>query len=268
MNKNNKIGIFDSGLGGLTIVKSLMEILPNESIIYFGDTLHLPYGDKSINAITQYTKKITNFMLENKVKLILIACNSASAASYKLLKNYIGSHAILVDVINPVIEFLKKTNYQNKKIGLIGTRMTINSHVYEKRLKDFNCNLQLYSIATPLFVPIIEEGFFNHKIIDIIISEYLSNSILKEIEALILGCTHYPIIQNRISSFFYNKIDIIDTGKIVANEVKNILIKQNLLSTKKTYNNYYVSNYTEKFLNLSRLFISKEINIEYLNIFS
>jgi glutamate racemase len=168
------IGIFDSGIGGLTVAKAVVEKLPQESIIYFGDTLHLPYGDKSKETITTYVLRIVDLLLLQKCKLILIACGSASAAAYEEVKKHVGSKALVLNVIDPMIDFLDK-NYRNKRVGLIATKQTVESRVYNDKIKLLNgANIDFTSMATPLLVPIIEEGFAEHEIVDLVLKEYFS----------------------------------------------------------------------------------------------
>jgi glutamate racemase len=268
LNTNHPIGIFDSGIGGLTVAKALVEALPNESVIYFGDTAHLPYGDKSIFAVQEYTKKIADFLLARGVKLILIACNSASAAAYEMLRDYVGSKTLLVDVIDPVTRFLGE-NYIHKHVGLIATKLTVESSVYQDRIAKLNFSIDLRALATPLLVPIIEEGFFAHELMDVVLAEYLSNPILQNIEALVLGCTHYPIIKKNISNFYQDKIDIIDASKIVAAYVRSVLDAKKLLADSSSLPKccFYVSDYTETFAHRAKLFFGDEVRVEKMNIF-
>jgi glutamate racemase len=263
---NQPIGVFDSGIGGLTVARAIVEQLPKESIIYFGDTAHLPYGDKSAQTIQGYTKKIIDFLLVCDVKLILIACNSASAAAYESLKDYVGDRAILLNVIDPVVNYLGE-NYPAKSVGLIGTKMTVQSQIYNKKIEALSKQIDLHTLATPLLVPIIEEGFFEHELINAVLKEYLSGPTLQNIDALILGCTHYPVIKKSIANFYKNKVDVIDAAKIVAHEVKNELISRGLLSSDQPSYNFYVSDYTKSFAKGARLFFDEEIKVERVDIF-
>ena|SRR3990172_5170424 len=255
---DHPIGIFDSGVGGLTVAKTVVDNLPNESMIYFGDTKHLPYGDKSVQAIQSYVREIADFLLERKVKLILIACNSASAAAYEMLQDYIGTRALLVNVVDPVVRFICE-NYAGKCVGLIGTKLTIQSGIYSKKISELACQIDLRAQATPLLVPIIEEGLFEHELIDVALTEYLSNPMLQGIDALVLGCTHYPVIKKNIENFYQGRVKIIDAGKIVAEEVKAMLIAQNLTSSISPNRQFYVSDYTEGFVKGARLFFDEEV---------
>jgi glutamate racemase len=270
MNPNHSpsqpIGIFDSGIGGLTVAQSLVNCLPKENIIYFGDTAHMPYGDKSSAAIQAYAVKIAHMLLQQECKLILIACNSASAAAYELVKEYIGSKAIVMNVIDPTIRCLKE-KYEKKHIGLIGTRQTVNSHIYKKKIDELNLNIHLSSHATNLLASAIEE-FGNHNVIDSLLIEYLSNTELQNIDALVLACTHYPVIKNKIAQQYLTankkEIEIIDSSEIVAQAVKKQLEKNNLLNANgNSTKHFYVSDYTESFAANAKLFFGKDITLEH-----
>ncbi len=212
--KEQPIGIFDSGVGGLTVAHAIKQILPGESLIYFGDTAHLPYGDKSAESIRYYSQKITEFLLEHNSKVVLIACNSASASAFESLKAEFVNKTILIDVINPVVDYLSTRNFN--KIGVIGTKRTISSGTYENKLHDTSPLMKVVSLATPLLVPMIEEGFIFDDISNAIIRSYLSNESLAGIQALILGCTHYPIIKNQISKIFNFDVEVVDSARIVS----------------------------------------------------
>lgn len=259
----NPIGIFDSGVGGLTVADAVTRLLPNESIVYFGDTAHAPWGDKSTAAIQAYSIKICDMLLQQNCKLILIACNTASAAAFDLVKEYVGSKAQIIDVIEPVVNHLRE-HYPQRSIGLIGTRQTVYSNIYKKKLDDLNLGIRLSSLATPLLVPLIEEGFAHNKITADTIQEYLSHPDLQDIEALILGCTHYPLIKQHISSFYSDKVKIIDSSEIVANTLKGLLTYHNLLNRSTvSQKTFYVSDYTESFAASTKLFFTDEIELKH-----
>lgn len=261
--KNRPIGIFDSGIGGLTVAHAITEVLPQEQILYFGDTAHLPYGDKSTAAIQAYAVKICDLLVKQQCKVILIACNSASAAAFDLVKEYVGSKAKALNVIDPVVAFIGE-NYSNKTIGLIGTRQTVNSNVYLKKVEALNRQITLHSVATPLLADIIEEGFFNNNISESIIEAYLSDNSLQHIEALILGCTHYPLIKNQISDYYKGKVDIVDASQIVAQHVKAFLENEKLAAEKLTQDHkFYVSDYTQSFEASTRIFFQRKVNLEH-----
>lgn len=260
------IGMFDSGIGGLTVTHALVNALPKENIIYFGDTAHMPYGDKSTAAIQAYAIKIAHMLLQQECKLILIACNSASAAAYELVKEYIASKAIVMNVIDPVILFLHE-HYVAKRIGLIGTRQTVNSHIYKKKIDNLNSGITLISYATNLLASAIEE-FGNHPVIDSLLNVYLAQPDLQNVDALVLACTHYPIIKERILHHYqkihHNPIRIIDSSEIVAQAVKTQLEKNNLLNAKGACTkHFYVSDYTETFASNAKLFFGGGITLEH-----
>lgn len=259
------IGIYDSGIGGLTVTQAITELLPNENIIYFGDTAHLPYGDKSTAAIQSYSIKICDFLLKQNCKIILIACNSASAASFDFVQQYVGNKAIVINVIDPVIAFLSE-NYANKTVGLIGTKKTVFSGVYTTKINKLNKNIELKSLATPLLAHSIEEGFFNNNISSTIIENYLSSKDLADIEALVLGCTHYPLIKKQISLFYKNNIKIIDSSTIVAQHVRTLLESSKLLNNSNLASNkqFFVSDFTHSFEASTKIFFNEKITLSHL----
>jgi glutamate racemase len=255
------IGIFDSGIGGLTLAHAITELMPQENIIYFGDTAHLPYGDKSATAIQAYSVKICNLLLEKNCKLILIACNSASAAAYDLVKAYVGTKAKVVNVIDPVISYLDQ-NWENKTLGLIGTKQTVNSGIYANKAEALGKHIQVKSLATPLLAPMIEEGFFSNSISETIIKEYLAQPTLQGIEGLILGCTHYPLIKPQIDAYYKGSIPVIDTSIIVAEEIKRILAAEDMLHDgAESTRQFYVSDYTDSFEKSTQIFFGKAIKL-------
>jgi glutamate racemase len=263
--KKSPIGIFDSGIGGLTIAHALKEKLPNENIIYFGDTEHLPYGEKSKTAIQNFSKKITQFLLEKECKTIIIACNSASSVAYKLVKELAGNTPVF-NVINPVVaEVVKQCAEYN--IGVIGTKATIQSNIYETEIKVL-CNFaKVSSLATPLLAPMIEEGFINEDISHTVIANYLSNPKLAEIDHLILACTHYPLIHQEIKDYYKGKVNVIDSANIVAKHIAKQLEKNNLLSnSNETEHHFYVSNYTESFEKSAKFFFQEDLKLEEVNL--
>ena len=265
--KEQPIGIFDSGVGGLTVAHAIKQILPGESLVYFGDTAHLPYGDKSAESIKQYSRKITEFLLGNNSKVVLVACNSASASAFDTLKKEFGKQTILIDVIDPVVDYLSTRKFE--RIGVIGTKRTISSGTYENKLKKRVPETTVVSLATPLLVPMIEEGFIFDDISNAIIRAYLSDPSLKGIQALILGCTHYPIIRNQISKIFNFNIDIVDSARIVAETLRETLDKNGLLSKGgKVKDQFFISDYTTYFEKIARMFFEGEINLKKADIWS
>jgi len=260
------IGIFDSGVGGLTVASAIKQLLPREQLIYFGDTAHLPYGDKSRDTIIRYSQHIADFLLEKEVKVLLIACNTASAVAYNHLVERLGNRVHIVNVIDPAVDFIVR-HYPNEKVGVIGTKGTIQSGTYERKILERGSGIKVSSLATPLFVPMIEEGFVYDDISNAIIRAYLSEERLKDIKSLILGCTHYPIIKNQIRKFFNFNVDVVDSANIVATYLKGILEQNNLLNTDpKGDPVFYVSDYTEYFEAIARMFFEERLNLVKKNI--
>jgi len=262
MDKNSAIGVFDSGMGGLTVAHGVKTLLPQEKLIYFGDSAHLPYGDKSAATIQAYSVKICDVLLQQGCKVILIACNSASAAAYELIKAYVGSKALVLNVIDPVIDYLSET-YTTAHIGLIGTKQTVGSGVYQQKLGAKAPALKLSALATPLLAPMIEEGFHKNDISNQIIGEYLSQPELENIEALILGCTHYPLIKRHVAAFYKQGVDVIDASQIVAKALETLLAEHDLLVGEAVgTDRFLVSDFTPSFQAAAQLFFQQQVSLE------
>ena len=262
---NQPIGIFDSGVGGLTVANAIKQALPNENLIYFGDTAHLPYGDKSRETIIAYATRITKFLLDEHCKVIVIACNTASANAYEAILEETGNRAIVVDVINPVVDYITGIREYNN-VGVIGTKGTINSGTYNKKILARNPHIKVSSLPTPMLVPMIEEGFIFDDISNAIIRTYLSKPELRGINALILGCTHYPIIKKQIERFFEFNLEVIDSGDTVANRLRQLLDEKDLLNKgRKGNNEFYISDNTPYFEKISKMFFGEKIRLELLS---
>jgi len=276
----NPIGIFDSGMGGLTVAHAVSRLLPNERILYFGDTAHTPWGDKSTEAIQQYSLKIAELLLSQGCKAILIACNTASAIALDIVKEAVGDRALLLNVIDPVIAHIE-ANCTDQKIGLIGTKQTIRSNAYKKRLDALSQQISLSSLATPLLVPLIEEGYAESSVAKSIIQDYLAHPNLKDISTLILGCTHYPLIKSTILEHHGNKLAVIDSAELAAEALKEALSLHQLLNMESTGSNdkklgqskkskkvaspqhqFYISDHNEFFANLAQLFFTESVPVE------
>ncbi|MCL2390750.1 MAG: glutamate racemase [Endomicrobia bacterium] len=256
--RNKPIGIFDSGLGGLTVMSEINKTLPDESIIYFGDTARVPYGSKSKNAVINFSKEISGFLVKNGVKMIVIACNTASAfALYELKKNL---DIPVIGVIEPGAEIAVSAT-KNKKIGIIGTEGTVKSESYVKAIKKIS-NSSVYQQSCPLFVPLVEEGWTKNELTDSIVKYYLKPLLSKNIDTLVLGCTHYPLLKNAIQKNTGKNIVLIDSAKATAQKVKNILINRNMLADKNNSKklSFYVSDNPEKFKRIGSRFFSGKIS--------
>ena len=231
-------------------------------MVYFGDTAHLPYGDKSEAAIQAYSVKIANVLLKKGCKVIVIACHSASSASYDLLKEYVRQEAHVINMIDPMVEHIAK-NFEGTTIGLIGTKRTVQSGIYSKKIQEKNKEIILHTLATPLLAPMIEEGFFNNQISREIIAQYLSDPQLGKINALILACTHYPLIKKDIEEFYQRKVQVLDSSLIAAQSLHHYLASEGLLnSASRPESHFYVSDYTESFEASTKLFFGENVHLE------
>ena len=224
---NRPIGVFDSGVGGLTVVNALLHDIPGEDIYYVGDTARVPYGNKSSNLIKQYSEEIVKWLIKKDCKMIIVACNTASALAVDYLKK---KYSIpIIGVIDPGVEHAIKMT-KSFSIGVLGTNATIQSDSYGSRLKLINPNLNILSQACPLFVPLVEEGLISGEIPRLIAKSYIGHFNNTDIDTIILGCTHYPILKKTISSILNNKIKLVDSGNAISNVVLKSLYKDNLLS--------------------------------------
>ena len=260
--QNRPIGIFDSGIGGLTVAHAIKTLLPAEDLIYFGDTAHLPYGDKSEAAIQVYSIKIADILLKKGCKVIVIACNSASSAAYELLREYVRKDTHVINVIDPMVD-LVTSQFSSARIGLIGTKRTVQSGVYARKVREANRDITLQSLATPLLAPMIEEGFFNNQISHEIIAQYLSDPSLENIEALILACTHYPLIKKEINGYYGGKMTILDSSETVAQALQRYLASEGLLNTShEPDHRFLVTDFTESFESSARMFFHESVKLE------
>ncbi len=258
-----KIGIFDSGIGGLTIARVIQATLPNETIIYFGDTAHLPYGNKSQELVKEYAEKITRYLIEEEgCSSIVIACNTASAAAYASLRDTFKGSVPIINVIDPIIEAVV-SNDAIHKVGIIATSTTVDSGIYQEKLTRRKPSLRYSVLPTPLLAPMIEEGFYKGAISRDVIHGYLSKTELQDIDALVLACTHYPLIKKDIAEYYKGTVEIIDAPEIVVEKLRSILEKENLLSTtKESEDVYYVSDLTESFEKTTELFFGKAVPLK------
>lgn len=260
---SHPIGVFDSGIGGLTVAHAISKLMPNERIVYFGDTAHLPYGDKSPELIHSFVKDISKFLIQKEnCKAVVMACNTASATSYEFLRDKHEGNYPIINVIDPIIEAVVK-DVKIKKVGLIATKTTVESGVYQEKLKRRNPDVKVEVLATPLLAPMIEEGFSQDKISHTVIENYLSNSKFGDIDALILGCTHYVLIKDEINDFFSGRVKLFDSTNILANKLKSILSNENLLSGEKDRENkFYVSDLTKGFSESASRFYGENLVLE------
>jgi glutamate racemase len=259
MSSTKPIGVFDSGIGGLTVVKRFSTNLPNENIVYFGDTARVPYGSKSNSTVIDYSVQNTNFLMSKDVKAVVVACNTASSvALLELMKKF---DVPVIGMIEPGAEMaIKKT--KNKKVGVIGTRSTISNKAYSNEIHKLDSSIEVIEKACPLFVPLAEEGWINHKATFEIAEEYLKDLRAFGIDTLVLGCTHYPILADVIQKVMGGGVTLIDSGVASAEVVHSELKKLGLesISVIKGKSEFYVSDIPTTFVSVAELFLGKEIS--------
>lgn len=259
------IAVFDSGLGGLTVVKALREQLPNEEIIYFGDTARVPYGGKSRETVIRYSREISAFLLSQKIKALVVGCNTASAYAADILASEMNLPVF--NVIDPLIKEISV--HPAKQIAVLGTAATVRSGVYQERLAQALPNVSVTAISCPLFVPIVEEHFQEHPATRMIVEEYLAPVKESRIDTVILGCTHYPLLYRPIREYLGEEVRIVDSASACAKQIQKALCSEifnNSLSVKDKLK-YFVSDDPDKFKRLGEQFLGTEIGpVEYVDL--
>ena len=264
------IGVFDSGVGGLTVAREIMRQIPNEKIVYFGDTVRVPYGSKSKDTVTKYSKQIVRFLRTQNVKAVVIACNTASAYALDEIEKEIDIP--IIGVVRPGAKVAVEAT-RNGKIGVIATEGTIHSQIYSTYIKQINENMNVIGKACPLFVPLVEEGLLVDPVTDEIAMRYLSELIDRDIDTLILGCTHYPLIRSTVGKIMGENVTLVNPAYETARELKELLESEDLLNKKEVElgeNKYrfFVSDGAEKFKRFANsalkygILSAKTINIE------
>lgn len=256
---NNSIGVFDSGLGGLTAVKQIMKELPNENIIYFGDTGRVPYGTRSDETIIKYVRSDIRFLESFNVKTIVLACGTASSVALPVVKNEFKTP--IIGVVDSAVSAALE-NTKNGRIGVIGTPGTINSGAYEKKIKAVRDDIVTYSKGCPLFVPLVENGHLTTQVARLVVEEYLAEIKKAEVDTLILGCTHYPLLAETIADYMGEGVTLIDSGAEVAKYLKKCFDEEQLHSENhdEEQYRYYVSDNIDSFVKLGGTFLQREIN--------
>lgn len=267
--KTAPIGVFDSGVGGLTVAREIMRNLPKEDIVYFGDTARVPYGSKSKDNIIRYSRQIIHFLQTKGVKAIVIACNTASALALDTVKDEFDIP--IIGVVEPGARAALAVT-ENKKIGVIGTEATVRSSMYEKIIQGINPEVSVIGKACPLFVPLVEEGFKKHQVTDEIIDYYLASLKQSDIDALILGCTHYPLLRSKIKEYVGEKITLVNPAYETAMDLKRILQEMDMenpdIEGDHGSYSFYVSDAADKFKQFANSILpydietTKQINIE------
>lgn len=261
------IGVFDSGVGGLTVVKEIMNQIPGESIIYFGDTARLPYGSKSKETVITYTRQIIRFLMGKGVKALVIACNTASAFALETVKEEVDIP--IIGVVKPGAKVAAQTS-KNGNIGVIGTEGTIQSGIYTEFLSKTNPNVKVFGKACPLFVPLVEEGLIDDPVTLEMARRYISDLLKYDIDTLVLGCTHYPLLRKTIRKIVGEKIALVNPAYETARTLNKVLIEKGLENDKilKTDHKFYVSDGAEKFKKFANSILpcevveTRDINIE------
>lgn len=258
INRNKPIGVFDSGLGGLTVIKELMRQLPNEEIVYFGDTARVPYGTKSKESIVRFSRENIFILLKYQVKLIVVACNTASSLALPSLRSFLSIP--LLGVIEPGAQKAVEVT-KNKRIGVIATTSTINSQEYTKKIKGLDDSVRVINQECPLFVPLAEEGWFNKKITSEVAHEYLKKIRRSKVDTLILGCTHYPLLRPVIKKVMGQDVVLVDSAKEVARKVKQLLVQtaQTRIIRRCAKQVFLVSDEPKHFQELAKRFLGCDI---------
>lgn len=263
------VGVFDSGVGGLTVAREIMRQLPNENIVYFGDTARVPYGSKSKDNIIRYSRQIIHFLKTKDVKAIVIACNTASALALDVVREEIDIP--IIGVVEPGARAALEAT-KSKKIGVIGTDATIRSAMYEKIIQGIDPEAEVLGKACPLFVPLVEEGFAKHKVTEDIIDFYLASFLKTDIDSLILGCTHYPLLRSKIREYVGGRITLVNPAYETAIDLKKVLercyMENKGEGQRHASYEFYVSDAADKFKQFANSILpydietTKQINIE------
>jgi glutamate racemase len=269
---NRAIGVFDSGIGGLTVVRSLMERLPFEKIIYFGDTARVPYGIKSVETINRYAAQITEFLIKKDVKLLIVACNTMAAVAHQTIVDLsnvpvavVASQTIVEHV--PVLEVIDASariaiqNTRTKSIGVIGTPATINSNAYARAIHLLDKEAKVFSQACPLFVPLVEEGWFDHPATKLVAQEYLKPVIAEQVDTLVLGCTHYPLLKPLLQDILGPEVKLIDSAEAMADIAADLIDKQKIGNQNNLPPDYvfYVSDLPYRFQTIGERFLGRTL---------
>jgi glutamate racemase len=256
LSPNQPIGVFDSGIGGLTVVRALMERLPYENIVYFGDTARVPYGVKSVETISRYTTEIAQFLLEKEVKLLVIACNTMAAVAAQTVKNL--SPVPVLDVIDAGAALAR----HGKKIGVIGTPTTINSNAYARAIHQYAPESRIHSQACALFVPLVEEGWLDHEVTRLTAREYLKPLLAEHIDTLVLGCTHYPLLKPLLRQVVGGDVQLVDSAEAMAEQVAAVLAERNLAHPGPASPRYdfHVTDVPLRFQTIGERFLGRALN--------
>jgi glutamate racemase len=248
------IGVFDSGIGGLTVVRALTRRLPHENIVYFGDTARVPYGPKSPQVVREYAAQDADFLMSHKVKMVIVACNTVSAVALDVVQK--RSRVPVVGVILPGAASAVATT-RNRRVGIIGTAATVNSNAYGHAIRQIDPTVEVFAQTCPLFVPLAEEGWLEHPVTYMVAKEYLFPLQLQKIDTIILGCTHYPVLRGPISAASDRRVTLIDSGEAAAADVEHVLVEKDLANTSTLRPNlqFFVSDLPTRFSEIGERFL-------------
>jgi glutamate racemase len=257
LNQESAIGVFDSGIGGLTVLHAIIEALPRENTVYLGDTARAPYGTKSVDTVMRYSFENTDFLVEKGVKMVVVACNTSSAIALEQLQREI--ELPVIGVIGPGVKSAIAAT-KRKKIGVIGTEATIQSGAYTRALKAADPSVEVYSRACPLFVPLVEEGWTDNQVVEMTVKAYLESLKQSGIDTLILGCTHYPLLKRAIRRFMGSGVRLVDSAEETAKEVAAALKKSALAKkTGKGVHGFFVTDAPDRFIKVGRRFLGEKV---------
>jgi glutamate racemase len=256
-NRDSAIGVFDSGIGGLTVLHKIIEALPRENTVYLGDTARAPYGTKSVETVLRYSFENGEFLVEKDVKLLVVACNTSTAIALGGLRERFA--VPVIGVIEPGVRRAVKST-RNKKIGVIGTDATIQSGAYTRALKAAHSAIEVYSRACPLFVPLVEEGWIDNAVVELTVKNYLGSLKQSGIDTLILGCTHYPLLKKAIRGFMGKTIRLVDSAEEIAIEVAALLRRRSLARKKgKGAHGFFVTDAPDRFVKVGQRFLGEKV---------
>ena len=252
------IGVFDSGVGGLTVVRAVMERLPFESIVYFGDTARVPYGVKSTATITGYAQQITEFLLKKKVKLLIVACNTIAAVAGQAVREM--APVPILDVIDAGAR-RAAAGTKSKQVGVIGTPATINSNAYARAIHRYDPGVRIYSQACPLFVPLVEEGWLDHPVTKLAAHEYLKPILAEHVDTLVLGCTHYPLLKPLFEQLLGPEISLVDSAEAMASITADLLAQEKLVNPSRVPPHYrfFVTDVPYRFQTIGERFLGRSL---------
>ena len=255
--RDSAIGVFDSGIGGLTVLHQIIETLPHENTVYLGDTARAPYGTKSMDTVLRYSYENSDFLVEKGVKILVVACNTSTAIALHRLKARLA--VPVIGVIEPGVRRAIKSS-KNKRIGVIGTEATIQSSAYTHALKSADPAVEVYSRACPLFVPLVEEGWTDNEVVEMTAKAYLEGFKQSGIDTLILGCTHYPLLKRAIRKFMGRGVRLIDSAEETAKEVESLLKRGSIVRKNgKGAHSFFVTDAPERFIKVGRRFLGEKV---------